>query len=223
MPSCRRKSPPCAKARNKMPPWLLAWKSWRRKTVVCRRRRKPPASRRPLPRRHRLRRRHPRRPCRRRWRRPHLSRPGKIRRRITRPFMSRWPRMGAGWRSMATVMPGARTWPRTRPGVPTSTAAGCGVITVGRGAARNPSAGPAITMVAGCGCRATAGSGYRVANGRRPGCLGGRDQITSAGRRCRPGRRLVCRSSRPTATSPTASVRAATASSKAAASAAAAT
>lgn len=52
-----------------------------------------------------------------------------------------------------------------------SKAAGCEVTTDEPGASKKPSAGPATTLVAGCDCRAMAGSGCPVASWHRPGVV----------------------------------------------------
>ena len=73
---------------------------------------------------------------------------------------------------------------RTTTGVPTLSATGFTATAAGPGVPTNRSAGPPITMVAGCCCATPAGAGFLETNGLPHGWLGRAAAITSVGLRC---------------------------------------
>src|SRR5437868_11058691 len=86
---------------------------------------------------------------------------------------------GTKW--LITVTSGSLTPRRTRIGGRIRMATGLIPMSAGHGYHMRISAGPLITTAAGFDCKTTAGAGFPVMNGDRPGCPGGRAEITLVG------------------------------------------
>ena len=182
---CRSASRPNGRRRNNSasPSRRQSWKLARKRSRI---RKVPPP--RPSPRKS------PLKP--RRLRRQQHVGPAKLRKRarplLTAPFIANSSLTARGAKRPSTVSSGNRAKPRNRVvGGRTPKDAGFIRTLAGPGSLTSHLAGPPIITGVGRGCVASAGSGFPVKNGRRPGFPGEQATTMSAGRPCRPKRASI--------------------------------